>query len=135
MKWLKAAACALALGVPTAPVHAGGHEQQFQRGMQQYRAGHFSAAYGAFVALANQGDPDAAHIALFMNKYGPLLYGSWWDADPNDVAQWSALIRDRGGRLQPVFVPDPYAIAAKKKPAALKSGTLAGAGGQASRLP
>lgn len=133
MKLINAMACALALGVPAAPIHAGGHEQQFQYAVQQYKAGRYSVAYGRFMALANQGDPDAAHVALFMNKYGPTLYGAWWDADPTDVAQWSTLIRDQGGRLQSVFVPDPYAVAARKKAAVLKTGTPAGPKTQAPR--
>lgn len=113
--------------------HAGGHAQQFQYAVQEYKAGRYSAAFGRFMALANQGDPDAAHVALFMNKYGPTLYGAWWDADPTDVAQWSTLIRDHRGRLQPVFVPDPYAPAARNKVASVKTSALAGRKAEASR--
>ena len=76
LKLINAVACALALAVPAAPIHAGGHEQEFQQAVQQYKAGRYSQAYGKFIALANHGDPDAAHIALFMHKYGPTLYGS-----------------------------------------------------------
>lgn len=133
LKLINAVACALALAVPAAPIHAGGREQQFQHAVQQYKAGRYSEAYGKFIALANHGDPDAAHIALFMHKYGPTLYGSWWDADPTDVAQWSTLIRDQGGRLQPVFVPGSYAITPREKAAVLKSGAPAGPGNPAPR--
>jgi hypothetical protein len=120
LRWMKGMGCAMALAVPAVPIHASPHEQQFQYAVQQYKAGRYSVAFGRFVALANRGDPDAAHFALFMNKYGPTLYGSWWDADPTEVAHWSTLVRDQQGRLQPVYVPDPYAIA-KSKPAAPKS--------------
>ena len=133
LKLINAVACALALAMPAAPIHAGGHEQLFQHAVHQYKAGRYSEAYGKFIELANHGDSDAAHIALFMHKYGPTLYGSWWDADPTDLAQWSTLLRDKGGRLQPVFVPDPYAISPREKAAALKSGALGVARKQASR--
>ena len=80
----------------------------FDEAARQYRAGRFSDSYGRFMALANTGDVDAAHIALFMNRYGPQLYGSYWDAAPHEIERWASLIRDRAGRPQPVFVSDPY---------------------------
>ncbi|HYF20540.1 MAG TPA: hypothetical protein VEA40_21925 [Ramlibacter sp.] len=89
-------------------------DRAFQEATRQYQAGRKADAYGRFIALANAGDPDAAHIALFMHRYGPQLYGTYWDANPDDVVQWAALIRDRHGRQQPVYVPDPYRIEVKK---------------------
>lgn len=120
------AAGGVALAAPDIPVRAAGVEQQFQYAVQQFKAGRYSAAYGRFAALANDGDPDAAHIALFMHKYGPTLYGAWWDADPTDVALWSTSIRDHRGRPQPVFIPDPYAVTATKKAEMAKSASPAG---------
>ena len=97
------------------PVRTGSHEKEFQQAVELYRAGRYSAAFARFSNLARQGDPDAAHVAVFMNRYGPVLYGSWWDADPTDVVLWAKLIRTPGGRAQPVFVPDPYAEASLKR--------------------
>lgn len=92
-------------------VCAGGAQAQSERfdwAVQMYKQGRWPAAFGNFVALADQGDPDAAHIAFFMSRYGPQLYGSHWDADPGDMTTWSGLILDRTGKKLPVFVPDPY---------------------------
>lgn len=121
-RWFAALACVLALGAAQARSPGGGHEQQFQQAVQLYKEGRYSAAFGRFAMLANKGDADAAHIALFMNKFGPTLYGAWWDADPTDVSDWASLIREPGGRMQPVFVPDPYALPARKRQAVFKVG-------------
>jgi hypothetical protein len=129
------AAAALLLGLlATGAAHAS--SQEFEEALRQYRAGRLSDAFGRFSALANKGDADAAHIALFMNKYGPQLYGSYWDAYPPDVAQWNLLIRDREGRPQPVFQPQLYqtvkTAAAKpvKRPPAADKARQAPARGQ-----
>lgn len=78
----------------------------FADAVQQYRAGHLSDAFGRFFALANEGDADAARIALFMHQYGPTLYGRYWDAPPQDVARWQLLQDRRGVHQEPRFQPD-----------------------------
>jgi hypothetical protein len=73
------------------------------------RAGRHAEAYGRFVALADEGDVDAARIALVMHRYGPELFGSEWDASGEQLAAWTAeseaaARRDLaipGGRPQP----------------------------------
>ena len=73
------------------------------------RAGRHAEAYGRFVALADEGDVDAARIALVLHRYGPELFGSQWDASGEQLAAWtawseSAARRDLaipGGRPQP----------------------------------
>jgi hypothetical protein len=53
--------------------------------------GRFSAAYGRFVQLADQGDAAAASAALFMFRHGMSLFGSDWAASEGQQARWSAL--------------------------------------------
>lgn len=53
------------------------------------RAGRFADAYGRFVALADEGDRDAARIALVMHRFGPELFGSAWDASAEQIADWT----------------------------------------------
>lgn len=93
-----AAGCAAA-----APVQA--RSTAFSEAVQQYRAGHLSDAFGRFFALANGGDADAARIALFMHQYGPILYGRYWDAAPQEVAYWQALQGKPAAHPTPPFQP------------------------------
>ena len=53
------------------------------------RVGRHAEAYGRFVALADDGDVDAARFALLMHRYGPAVFGSAWDACPEQVADWT----------------------------------------------
>jgi hypothetical protein len=53
------------------------------------RVGRNAEAYGRFVALADDGDVDAARFALLMHRYGPTVFGSAWDASPEQVADWA----------------------------------------------
>jgi len=53
------------------------------------RVGRHAEAYGRFVALADDGDVDAARFALLMHRYGPAVFGSAWDASPEQVADWT----------------------------------------------
>lgn len=82
-------------------------ERAFAEAVAQYRSGRFSAAYGQLTALANEGDVDAARIALFMHRYGATLYGSHWDASPEDLDDWRQLAASGRGRPAPVFQPPP----------------------------
>lgn len=73
------AAVVLALLLSAAVPAAASMEDAFERATAQYRQGRYSDAYGRFLDLAGQGDPDAARIVLFMHAFGPPLYGSHWD--------------------------------------------------------
>jgi len=53
------------------------------------RVGRHAEAYGRFVALADDGDVDAARFALLMHRYGPAVFASAWDASPEQVADWT----------------------------------------------
>jgi hypothetical protein len=103
-----AQAIAANLGVAPAQSMAAGSEMQ--EGVAMYRQGRWSHAFGKFLGLANDGDPDAAHMALFMSRYGPFLYGSDWESHPDAIQEWSRLIVDRAGQRLAVFVPDPYEL-------------------------
>ena len=61
----------------------------FADAAEALRAGRHAEAYGRFVALADEGDVDAARIALVMHRFGPALFGSPWDASVEQVAQWT----------------------------------------------
>lgn len=99
---------AVCLLTGTAPATAAPKDDwAFNRAVEQYQRGQWSDAYGRFIALANDGDRDAARIALFMYRYGPRLFGSHWDASPDDVEVWEQL-ETRGQktfRATPVFKP------------------------------
>jgi hypothetical protein len=65
---------------------------RFAAALHQYKGGHWSAAYGRFMALADEGHPRAALIALQMLKHGPALYDSAWSAAPSQVASWERTV-------------------------------------------
>ena len=81
-------ACVI-LGFCLAAGAATAQEPQFGDAVREFRNGRWSAAYGQVVTLANNGHRDAARMALFMHHYGPLLYGTEWDATDEDVDYWS----------------------------------------------
>jgi hypothetical protein len=68
---------------------AGAQETEFPDAVRDYRAGHWSAAYGRLIVLANNGHRDAARMALFMHQYGLILYGTRWEASAEDVQLWT----------------------------------------------
>ena len=109
-----------------------GSERQFAEALQQYKAGRHADAFGRLTRLANDGDVDAAHIALFMHQYGPLLYGSYWDAVPDELADWRALVNSRPGRKHPVFVPAAVPVKVPSGPG--DAGTRRKTGTQATRF-
>lgn len=95
------AAC-LCLAASAWAAHAGDH---FEQAVADYRGGRYAAAWGNFYMAANEGDPDAARVALHMLRYGPLLYGGFWDASSEEVADWTRLAASSKGRLPPEFQP------------------------------
>lgn len=66
-----AAALAPASQAQTTAAHPGAYESA----LAEYERGHFAAAHAAFWRLADQGNADAARIALLMSTYGRRLYG------------------------------------------------------------
>jgi hypothetical protein len=53
------------------------------------RHGRYADAYGRFVRLADEGDIDAARVALVMHALGPRLFGSAWDATAEQLMEWT----------------------------------------------
>ena len=61
----------------------------FADAAESLKAGRHAEAYGRFVALADEGDFNAARIALVLHRYGPEVFGSDWDASPEQLAEWT----------------------------------------------
>ncbi len=68
-----------------------GSESAFTHAMAQYRQGRWSAAYGRFCRLADQGNPEAARIALVMLRHGVTMYGTNWSASQPQIDHWMKL--------------------------------------------
>lgn len=63
----------------------------FAEAATSMRIGRHAEAYGRFVALAEQGDVDAARMALLMYRFGPTVFGSVWDASPEQIQRWTLM--------------------------------------------
>ena len=61
----------------------------FAGAAESLRTGRYAEAYGRFVALADEGDVDAARIALVMHRFGPEVFGSDWDASVEQLVEWT----------------------------------------------
>jgi hypothetical protein len=68
----------------------------FGSAMAAYERNHWDQAYAAFIALADQGDAEAARIALQMWRHGPALYQRAFAANAHQVARWSRVWRCGG---------------------------------------
>lgn len=119
----KFTAIALALACLAGPAMAA--EYDFDGAVHSMRTGRMSDAYGRFLALGLQGDPDAARIALFLGESGPVVYGTMWELTDIDAAT----LRRVAGRmsLRPQPQPDSAgydATGISQRP--VPAGTLAG---------
>ena len=56
-----------------------------------YENCHWQEAFAAFAALADHGQPEAARIAVLMQRHGPALYHITFLADAEKVRRWSLL--------------------------------------------
>jgi hypothetical protein len=83
-------------------------DQPFVDAVTLFRQQRLSAAYGRFLALAQDGDADAARIAQFMHRYGPVLFATHWDASADELEDWASLARTAKGRPAPRYVPGCY---------------------------
>lgn len=92
-----AAFCLSAVALPAAARES---RNEYQDAIRQYKDGRLAEAFGRFVALANKGDADAARIAIFMHRFGPPLYGRYWDLSPHEAESWTRLIGSEKGRVE-----------------------------------
>ena len=67
-------------------------QAMFALAVESFREHHYAAAYGRFVRLADAGDARSAQLALMMYRNGPALFGSEWDATPEQLEHWSAIV-------------------------------------------
>jgi hypothetical protein len=76
-----------AAGSPPAAVQA----EAFEEALDLYAQGKWSAAYGYFARLADDGHAQAATIAILMSRYGGSLYGYEWGASQAQIDHWIEL--------------------------------------------
>ena len=87
--------------VPAAPSKAD-ETSTFDYAPTLYMQQQWAGAYGRFAALADRGNKEAAHIALFMVRHGSQLYKTGWSATPMQIGRWVRLTRSDMG----MFVAD-----------------------------
>lgn len=80
-------------------------DRAFNQALIQYRAGRYSDAFGRLLPLASGGDADAARIVLFMHHFGPSLYGSYWDLNPQEIAAFTQLAASQTRHKEASFTP------------------------------
>jgi hypothetical protein len=85
---------ALQAGVP--PTSREAQDARFREAMRLHKLGRWSAAYGRFAVLADEGHVPSARVALAMVRNGPSVYGNEWTATPRQVAAWERATGTRG---------------------------------------
>ena len=96
----RASTAVLAPPVPTAPMTTNAPSDHpampraefaptFADAAESLRNGRYADAYGRFVRLADEGDIDAARIALVMHAMGPRAFGSTWDVTAEQLMEWT----------------------------------------------
>jgi hypothetical protein len=77
----------------SATVRLSAHQQSvYASAVDAFRQHRYSAAYGRFAQLADDGHAPSAQLALVMYQNGPMLFGSNWDATPEQIEYWRELI-------------------------------------------
>ena len=82
---------AAATATATAPINVASSDVAFNRAMDQHKQGHWSDTYRRFSELADEGDPEAARIALLMFRHGSKMYGGDCGASQAQIHQWTKL--------------------------------------------
>ena len=79
-----------------APTALESQNARFREAMRLHRIGRWSAAYGRFAALADEGHVPASRVALEMLRHGRDVYGMDWSAAPTQVVSWQRSAGARG---------------------------------------
>ena len=69
-----------------------GYTQRYDDAVHALGAQRYSAAYGRFAALADEGHAPSALMALAMVTYRPSTSEPQWSASPAQLRRWSALV-------------------------------------------
>ena len=85
-----------ALQAGVEPTSREAQDARFREAMRLHKFGRWSAAYGRFAELADEGHVPAARAALAMLRNGPRVYGTDWAATPTQVAYWEQATGTRG---------------------------------------
>lgn len=64
---------------------AGQAREDYATAARQHQEGRWSGAYGRFIVAGRNGDAAAADAALFMHRFGPLLYRTPWDMSTEEA--------------------------------------------------
>jgi hypothetical protein len=68
------------------------YTQRYDDAVHALSAQRYSAAYGRFAALADEGHAPSALMALAMVTFRPSMSGAQWSATPAQLQRWSALV-------------------------------------------
>jgi hypothetical protein len=79
------------VGAAAASPPAAVQAEAFEEALDLYDKGRWTAAYERFARLADEDQPEAAHIALLMVRYGARLYGQECAASQSQIDHWVAL--------------------------------------------
>lgn len=69
---------------------AAGSSQRYEAAMQALAMQRYAAAFDRFAALADQGHPESARMALAMARYRPAAAGDW-SATAAQLDRWTSL--------------------------------------------
>jgi hypothetical protein len=84
-----------ALQANVSPTSREAQDARFREAMHMHKVGRWSAAYGRFAVLADEGYAPAARVALEMLRNGPSVYGTTWTAAPSQLAAWENTLGTR----------------------------------------
>ena len=102
----------LAVSLPPAPAQGGAGavpitgRLTFADAALSMRQSRHAEAYGRFVARADDGEVEAAQMALLSYSFGPRAFDSAWDASPQQREAWTLANRsavDRETAAQVAF--------------------------------
>jgi hypothetical protein len=90
-----ATGAALYAAEPVAPAPVAQFALRYDAAMDALRHQRYSAAYGRFAALADQGHAPSALMALAMVTYRPTMVDPGWEATPGQLRRWTDLAMEQ----------------------------------------